>query len=297
MKLIRKSLILLCLLPITGFALSSFVNAQDIKGHGILTVPQVIKIYNKAQAGDAFSQADIGQALINGSIGVLPNYQRALYWFNKSAKQHEPLAYLNLAYMYLAGKGVPQSDSQAAKYAKLGIQGYETKIANKQYDKYQLTLVNYYMGTLYFWGVPTAVKQDMHKAYQLFSASANTGYAHAIKNVAVMSRFGIGTKKNIILAHELTMLLATAGNKHSQYVAALDFLNGQGVNQNTTEGIYWLKKAASRNYPPAIAALYNLYKQNKVKLNPAEKRTFINIMKSSSNNIVDTLGKVPLGKF
>lgn len=285
---------LLWLLPCLSFGQPT---AVDLHKLGMITVPQVIEVYNKAIQGDAYAQADIGESLINGSIGVLPNYKQALYWFNKAAKQGEPLAYLNLAFMYLAGNGVAQNDKMARKYAQLGLATYKKKIAHNEYDKYQLAEIQYQVANLYFWGVPHAVKQNLAKSFQVYLKSANNGFVHSIRQITVMYHYGIGTKKNLAEHYKWSLLLAIAGDRHYQYAVGIAELDGIGTDKNVKDGVKWIQKAAANHYHLAIHKLYQLHKQGVVQLDPAQKASFDNIMRSTGDNIFDVVSKSPPTKF
>jgi uncharacterized protein len=52
---------------------------------------------------------------------------------------------------------------------------------------------------------------------------------------------------------------ARAGDARSQYLLASLYLNGNGVSQDTGEGLQWLSKAAAQGYAPAQSDLGGLY--------------------------------------
>jgi TPR repeat protein len=297
MKTLCFTTLLLFFIPFSAF---SQPTAEDIHRLGIITVPQVIEVYNKAVQGDAYSQADIGQSLINGSIGILPNYQKALYWFKKAAKQGEPLAYFNLAMLYRSGNGVKvvkQSDKKAKEYTELGLKAYNKKVAKKEYNKYQLAEVQYQVANLYFWGIPGVVKQDLPTAFKIYYQSANSGFVHSIKQIAKMYYYGIGTKRDLQQAYQWTLLLATAGSVADQYTTGIDNLEGIGTDKNFQQGVIWIRRAATSYYIPAVAKLYQLNQQGLIKLTPAEEKTFKSILKSVGDNIVDIMSKTPQVRF
>jgi len=60
-------------------------------------------------------------------LGVPQDYQKAVYWFKKSAEQDYPLAEINLALIYQYGLGVPQ-DSQEALYWYNKAMAHKNKI-------------------------------------------------------------------------------------------------------------------------------------------------------------------------
>ena len=77
-----------------------------------------------AEAGHAFSQANLGVMYINGN-GVPQDYKLAVKWYMKSAEQGHVQAQVNLGTIYYAGEGVRQNYKLAAKwYKKAAKQGH-----------------------------------------------------------------------------------------------------------------------------------------------------------------------------
>lgn len=62
--------------------------------------------------------------------------------------------------------------------------------------------------------------------------------------------------------HEL-LPPAVAGNPKAQYAIGYMYYYGYGTAQDTEAGVFWMKKAADRNYRPAIKAMELINQQNK----------------------------------
>lgn len=54
--------------------------------------------------------------------------------------------------------------------------------------------------------------------------------------------------------HQL-LPLAVQGNAEAQYAVGYMYYYGYGVSEDTESGVFWMKKSAEQNYPPAIKAL------------------------------------------
>ncbi len=286
--------LIIAILPSITMALPTI---QSIKQHGIINAKQITATYMKAKEGDVYSQANLGGALINGSIGVLPNYERGLFWLQKAAKQESSLAYFNLALLYLQGNGVAKNDQMFYKYEKLALEIFNKKLAKKQYTQKQLATLRFFVGNAYFWGIPGVVKQNFKKALREYTLSANAGFVHSIQMVAFMHRNGIGERPNPTRANRWTALLANAGNIESQYQLGIDYLHGFGVKKDIDQAVIWIEKASRSGYFPATVEMYHLFRQGVIKLSPEVAANIGNVVKSIGKDIVDILQKNPLIKI
>lgn len=286
--------LIIAIIPSITIALPTI---QDIKQHGIIDASQIITSYQKAKQGDAYSQANLGGSLINGSIGVLPNYERGLFWLQKATKQGSALGYFNLALLYLQGNGVAKNNQMFYKYEKLALEIFDKKLAKREYTKKQLATLRFFVGNAYFWGMPGSVKQNFKKALYEYNLSANAGYVHSIQMVAFMHRNGIGERPNPVRANRWTALLAKAGHVESQYRLGMDYLHGFGVKKNVGQAVIWIEKASRSGYFPATVKMYHLYRQGVIKLSPEVATNIGNVVKSIGKDIVDVLQKNPLIKI
>ena len=69
------------------------------------------------------------------------------------------------------------------------------------------------------------------------------------------------TKANAPSADERIVTLAKAGNSKAELVAALKFLNGDGVTADVPSAAYWLRRAAAQHEPVAEYWLGTLYER------------------------------------
>jgi len=78
----------------------------------------VQKEYDRAMAGDAQSQFEMGERFFQG-IGVERNDEHAAGWFYEAAMRGHIKAQTNLAMMCYLGRGVPIDPAEACKWAWL----------------------------------------------------------------------------------------------------------------------------------------------------------------------------------
>lgn len=86
----------------------------------------------KAQAGDSKAQNDVA-AYYREGYGVQRDYQKAIYWYRKSAAQGDPVGLYGLGQCYAMGIGVSQNSQIAAGYilsaAQKGLREAQQAIA------------------------------------------------------------------------------------------------------------------------------------------------------------------------
>ena len=119
---------------------------------------EIAALTEKAEAGDATAQFTLG-ARYRAGRDVEKNYEEAIYWIRKAAKQKYSAAYNCLGLMYDLGQGVIQDDKKAfINYKKAAEQGYHIAQRN--------------LGLMYMYG--QGVKQDYALALEQFSQAAKS---------------------------------------------------------------------------------------------------------------------------
>ena len=71
------------------------------------------ELISSAEAGDAWTQLNLGAAYDNGLLGLSRNPTQAARWYRAAAEQGVGPAQFNLAHLYATGEGVPRDDHQA----------------------------------------------------------------------------------------------------------------------------------------------------------------------------------------
>lgn len=118
-----------------------------------------------AQRSDSHAQYNLGMRYLLG-VGGPQNAERAVYWFQKSADQHNAYAQDELGYLYAEGKIVPRDFG-------LALQWYQK--AAKQ----NLASAQYNLGMMYQNGLGTAVDKTIAKHW--FEKAAAQGFLPAKK--------------------------------------------------------------------------------------------------------------------
>lgn len=143
-----------------------------------------------ANGGDATAQDWLG-AYHQRTGGIA----RAVFWYEKAAKQGNITAQNNLGTLYANGIGMPKDLSRAAYwYRKAAEQGNATAQNN--------------LGILYHEGQGVA-KNDRIAADWL-SKAANQGNASAQYNLSELYAHGEGRPRNMVIAYALYLLATTS---------------------------------------------------------------------------------------
>ena len=83
-----------------------------------------------AEQGDATAQVNLG-AMYSTGEGVPENDTEAARWFRMAAEQGDATAQYNLGIMYSNGRGVPKIDAEAARWFRMAA---EQEIAEAQFN-------------------------------------------------------------------------------------------------------------------------------------------------------------------
>lgn len=114
-----------------------------------------------ANMGNSGAALRVGTAYLNGTSGLEKNYEKALYWLEKSASRKNARAMYNLGYMYLYGEGVEKDYKMAYDYfddaKNLGF-----------------APAYYILGIMFYDGA--GVKKNHKKAYEYCKTAFSMGY-------------------------------------------------------------------------------------------------------------------------
>ena len=234
----------------------------------------------KAEHGDAEAQYTLGRL-----SSYDEDYEKAVYWYTKSAEQGNAEAQRELGACYYVGEGVPQDYekgvywfTKAAEQGDAGGQYYLgqsylfDKSVPRDYEKavYWLTKAveqnsldaKALLGDCYFYGL--GMPQDKEKAVSLYKqvAQASAYYGcppRAAIRLGECYELGIGgLSRNDSLAAYWFKRAAMGGDDYAQYTIGIYYKNGKGVPQNDSLAVVWLKKAAEQGNENAREALDRL---------------------------------------
>jgi len=106
--------------------------------------------------------------------------------------------------------------------------------------------------------------KDYDKAYKLFTELADEYDLGAMRNVALMTRDGLGTKKDPELAEDMMEEAAKRGLVNAQSDLGVMLLDGAAGPPDPKKALPWLEMAASVGHPIAQYRLAQLYEAGDV---------------------------------
>ena len=173
-------------------------------------------LLQRAQAGDAGAQHDLGTALAEGGFGLQKDAAQAVQWFRKAAAQGHAAAQLQLARMCRDGIGVPQDKAEAAVWYR--------KAAEQDDVEAQKALAHmYHTGD----GIPRDVAQAIHWYRKLAERRDDKEAGAALNTLGKIHAAGDGLPCDTPLAAAWYYRLS---EEASQSADALDALRTLGVD-------------------------------------------------------------------
>lgn len=173
------------------------------------TKEDIKRLQDRAEAGDASAQNDLGCAYHNAD-GVARDYAKAREWYLKAAEQKNSYAQNNLGQLYLYGSGVPTNTNKALRwYRKSALHG----------NQYGLL----HLAELYEEG--KGVEKDIKIAYELYKKAAAKGNKQAKKKVSDLKivydeNVNIRLITNTLLSENIFRMLGLYVNASSREITA-----------------------------------------------------------------------------
>lgn len=171
-------------LQLAGFYAEGLVTEKDTEQAKKLYQEAYDYLYEEATLNnDNEAQFRLGTMFFNGrpEIGLLPDYEQALEWYEKAAEGGNGHAENNLGMMYYLGLGVGQN-------YELAFSWFQKASARKEVNAISS------MGNCYYNG--RGVEKDYVKAAECYSKAANLGYAHSQGTLGMMYMEGKGVEQN-----------------------------------------------------------------------------------------------------
>jgi TPR repeat protein len=259
----------LCLAPLLACALP---DAQHVKVASTLTVKQIVETKTQAKAGNAYSQGMLARKYLFGQIKKLPNYNKALYWSRQAIQKNDPVAHYNLALLYDIGAGVQQNKALYVQHATSAFKHAQKSLSSSHHQ--ERMMANYILGTLYFWGIPGIQKQNFDLSFTHYMRAANEGDLTAMRCVAFMYYYGLGTPQNLKKAFEWTQFLAQLGLGDEQYALGNLYQKGEGVKANPDKATYWLNRAARSGSLQAMREMVSLAAKGKLNMSTLKRSSW-----------------------
>lgn len=221
-------------------------NAQD----------SINAIMDKAVKGDAVAQNEVGGWFYKGSNGKQRNYEEALQWFARSAKQGNAKATCNMAICYQTGHGSKKDSTLAVQlYDKAIERGNKEVVSLHEKESGKGSLFSsLYLAHCYKDGV--GVEKNTQKLAQYYAQASSQGSADASREAGLLYLNG----RNSTEAVKFFKVGADRGDLSSTYWYGKLLLDGNGITQNKDQGFLYVKKAADRKMPMALYQAGNCYR-------------------------------------
>jgi TPR repeat protein len=177
-------------------------------------------------------------------------YQKALPFFQRAAKNHYPPAYLYLGCMHEFEQGVVKDHGESISwFSKAQAQEtWFTEQAAKGNATGQRHLGGYYQ-------FAAGAKKDLTKAVIWYRRAAEQGDARAQINLGACYDAGQGVTQDYAQAVSWYRQAAEREFAMAQCMLGVCYQQGKGVAQNYAQAVSWYRRAAEQGY---AAAQYNL---------------------------------------
>ena len=236
-------------------ALMAGAQKQTKKQKEVAVVDSVAILTAKAEKGDALAQNTLGTWYYTGK-NVKQNYDEALKWWAKSAKQDNTDAIANMAMCYQLGRGTKRDSVMAVKLYKAAVQKgnkivipQHEAIAKKSGNTFSsMMLYDFYMN-----GV--GVKQDKVKAISYLENVAKAGDADSQYKLALYYL----NNKRADVAVKWVKKASDGGVVGATYYYGWLLHQGLGIKQDKAKGITLMEQAAKKGFSAANYQLGKIY--------------------------------------
>jgi uncharacterized protein len=191
------------IVPIVIFASVFLLIAQPHTAHAMN--PDIPRIQAGAERGSVQQQIELGAAYLAGR-GVPRDEKQAAYWYEKAANAGDPGAQQQIGFFYQAGFGVERDPARAAQWFERAVSG-------------GLISAKVNLGVAYVWGL--GVRKDPLFGAQLFRDAAQKGNGMGACYLGLMYYSGMGIPKDASQARHWLELGAKLHNVQAKYDLAL----------------------------------------------------------------------------
>jgi len=196
--------------------------------------------------------SDQGHARAPNVIGILYDKGRgvpqddteAARWYRLSAERGFHWGENNLGVMYRDGRGVPKDESEAVRWFRSAAEHGNAEGQNN-------------LGVMYQKG--RGVAKDDAEAVRWYRKAADQGLALAQDNLGVMLRDGRGVARDYAEAVQFFRLAADKGNAQAQENLGVMYRTGRGVTQDDAEAMRWFRKAVESGRASAQTEIAYMY--------------------------------------
>ena len=179
-----------------------------------------------AESGNADAQYWFGRCRLDRN-----DYDRAFFWYKKSAEQGHATAQNTLGNFYETGKGTEKNCETALLWYKKSAEN------GNEIGKYNVA-------QCYFFG--KGVKINHAEGIKWYKASAESGCNEAYRRLALCYSSGNGTEKNYETAVNYFKKYVENGGAVPQEIGDCYYNGGFGLSKNHKEALKWYTRFAER---------------------------------------------------
>ena len=207
-----------------------------------------------AKKGDAAAQFNLG-ILYRRGLGVPPDNQRAIGWFERAAVRGHPTAQYNLGLIYEKGIGVPPNRSAAMRWYRRAAK------VDKADDTFRpaRSRAQYRLANILLKGDAVNRSAGMYWMQQ----SGENGYAEAQFQLGLAYAAGKDLPRDPSQAADWFERAAAQGHAASQVNLGALYESGNGLPRDEAKAANWYAKAAERDVVVAQINLGTLYAQGR----------------------------------
>lgn len=227
-----------------------------------------------AESGNVFAQYELGRCYINETDESI-NYEKAVFWFDKSMKGGFFRAYFSIAKRYDYGQFVEKDYNKSFEYymksARLGFMisqhevgrcfengwGIEKNIkkALEWYGKAAEQNYGEACRAIGYCMTFTHEVKDYEVAFKYFKKAAELGNVVAINDIGVAYENGRGVVQDNTKAVEWYKRAAEQGEQFAQCNLGFMYLWGRGISKDLNKAKEWFEKSSDQGHQRAIDAL------------------------------------------
>lgn len=199
-----------------------------------------VKLFEKsAEQNFAPAQYWIATLYYTGRT-VSQDYDMALHWYEKAARQGHPVSQTNLAYYY---RDVKDNQEQTIYwFQQAASQGELNALAD--------------LGECYLLG--QFVEKDCAKGVALIRSAAEQGSSYAQNTLGLCYLKGIGVTIDYVQSLSWFMKSSETSSE-AQFQIGISYFHGRGTRKDIHAAIDWFSKAASRKHSNACYTLGNIW--------------------------------------
>lgn len=209
--MVKKMFVMFCFMLIMNYIFPEY------------SPPDLKELQKKADNGDAYSQAVLGEIYHRGE-NVDADFEKSLKWFYKAAEQNEPLALFYLGIIGFTGQDAGEKYRDPFPLFFRAFPGLK-KLADENNPRAQAAL-----STLYRYGLGT--DRDVQKANELVAAAAEQGFPRALYFQGLIYFNGMGVEQDYEKAKEVFLKLKKMGDNEAAYQIANMYYNGYGFEKD-----------------------------------------------------------------